>query len=97
MIAVKTPYRSLSSLARAALRHCALICLSAACSFALAQENSIESISANQQGSNVVVKIALKNPVAKPPIGFAITSPARIALDFSDRQVDPGNRSRRCT
>jgi type IV pilus assembly protein PilQ len=83
MIAVKTHYRSLSSLTRTALRHCALICLSAACSFALAQENVIESINANQQGSNVVVKITLKNPVAKPPIGFAITSPARIALDFS--------------
>src|SRR5690606_33027632 len=46
-------------------------------------ENSIESISANQQGSNVTVKIAMKNPVQKPPIGFSITSPARIALDFA--------------
>ncbi len=49
----------------------------------VAQENVIESISANQQGSNVIVKVLLKNPLVKPPIGFSINSPARIALDFS--------------
>lgn len=48
----------------------------------LAQENAIESISTNQQGSNVIVKVTLKNPPEKSPIGFSITSPARIALDF---------------
>ncbi|HEX7649733.1 MAG TPA: type IV pilus secretin PilQ [Noviherbaspirillum sp.] len=50
---------------------------------AFAQENAIESITASQQGANVIVKVALKNAVSKPPIGFSITSPARIALDFS--------------
>ncbi|MDQ2822720.1 MAG: type IV pilus secretin PilQ [Pseudomonadota bacterium] len=45
-------------------------------------ENAIESISANQQGGNVILNIAMKNPVAKAPIGFSITNPARIALDF---------------
>jgi type IV pilus assembly protein PilQ len=44
--------------------------------------NAIESISANQQGANVIVKIALKNAPDKLPIGFAITNPPRIALDF---------------
>ncbi|MBB3120213.1 type IV pilus secretin PilQ [Pseudoduganella violacea] len=44
--------------------------------------NAIESITANQQGSNVIVKIALRNAPAKPPLGFAITNPSRIALDF---------------
>ncbi|MYM95291.1 type IV pilus secretin PilQ [Duganella vulcania] len=44
--------------------------------------NAIEAITANQQGSNVIVKIALRNPPAKLPIGFAITNPPRIALDF---------------
>jgi type IV pilus assembly protein PilQ len=47
-----------------------------------APDNAIESISANQQGANVVLNIAMKNPVARAPIGFSITSPARIALDF---------------
>ncbi|ELX12189.1 type IV pilus assembly protein PilQ [Janthinobacterium sp. HH01] len=44
--------------------------------------NAIEAITANQQGSNVIVKIALKNAPDKLPIGFAITNPPRIALDF---------------
>ena len=44
--------------------------------------NAIESISSNQQGSNVIVKIALKHAPEKLPIGFAITNPPRIALDF---------------
>ncbi|MET0963346.1 MAG: AMIN domain-containing protein, partial [Noviherbaspirillum sp.] len=62
---------------------CVAVCIAGAFGVSHAQENSIESISANQQGSNVIVKIAMKNPVVKPPIGFAITSPARIALDFA--------------
>ena len=49
---------------------------------ARAQDNAIESITANQQGSNVVVNIAMKNAPAKLPIGFSITNPTRIALDF---------------
>lgn len=44
--------------------------------------NAIESITTNQQGANVIVKIALKNAPEKLPIGFAITNPPRIALDF---------------
>ena len=47
-----------------------------------AASNAIESISANRQGANVIVKIALKNAPEKAPIAFAITNPARIALDF---------------
>lgn len=61
----------------------AFICLAMICGAATAQENAIQAITATQQGSNVVVKVELKNPLAKPPIGFSITNPARIALDFS--------------
>jgi type IV pilus assembly protein PilQ len=57
---------------------------------ALAQQNAIEAISANQQGANVIVKVTLKQPVVKPPIGFSITNPARIALDFSGTANDTG-------
>jgi type IV pilus assembly protein PilQ len=46
------------------------------------QPNAIESITTNQQGSNVIVKIGLKNAPDKLPINFAITNPPRIALDF---------------
>jgi type IV pilus assembly protein PilQ len=49
---------------------------------ALAEDNAIESISANQQGGNVVIRVAMKEAPAKPPIGFSITNPSRIALDF---------------
>ena len=67
----------------ALVRRCAAVCIAGAFGVGHAQENSIESITANQQGSNVIVKVAMKNPVQKPPIGFSITSPARIALDFA--------------
>ena len=51
---------------------------------AFAQSNSIESIAANQQGVNLIVKVTLKNPIVKSPLGFSISNPARIALDFAD-------------
>jgi type IV pilus assembly protein PilQ len=44
--------------------------------------NAIESITARQQGANVVVKIALRRAPDKLPLNFAISNPARIALDF---------------
>lgn len=59
-----------------------LLALGAQGAQAQVQDNAIESITANQQGANVVLNIAMKNAPAKPPIGFAITNPARIALDF---------------
>jgi type IV pilus assembly protein PilQ len=56
--------------------------LALAAGAALAQDNAIESITAHQQGANVVLSIALKNPPVRPPIGFSISNPSRIALDF---------------
>ncbi|UGQ46777.1 type IV pilus secretin PilQ [Massilia endophytica] len=65
------------------LRQCgAALALAGTAVLAYAQGNSIESVTANQQGSNLIVKIAMKNPPEKLPIGFAITNPPRIALDF---------------
>ena len=83
MIAFKKQVTKLNSFARKILALCAVIGFASGASLAQAQENAIESINANQQGANVVVKVVLKNPVTKPPIGFSITSPARIALDFA--------------
>ena len=60
-----------------------LALLTGLCGAAAAEENAIQSISASQQGANIIVRVAMKNPVAKAPIGFSITSPARIALDFA--------------
>jgi type IV pilus assembly protein PilQ len=58
-----------------------LLALASACAWA--QDNAIESISANQQGGNVVIKVAMKEAPKQLPIGFSITNPARIALDFA--------------
>jgi type IV pilus assembly protein PilQ len=63
-------------------RLAAALLLIATAGAALAQDNAIESITANQQGANVVINVAMKKAPAKPPIGFSITNPARIALDF---------------
>ncbi|NYE63533.1 type IV pilus assembly protein PilQ [Duganella sp. 1224] len=49
---------------------------------AVAAGNAIESITANQQGANVVVRIALRRAPQQLPLSFAISNPARIALDF---------------
>lgn len=84
MIAVNNQNERLRAIARKTMRQCVFACFALAGGTALAQSNAIESINANQQGGNVVVKIGMKNPVVKPPIGFSITSPARIALDFAD-------------
>lgn len=70
-----------------------MLCLLLAGSQVLAQapaDNAIEAIVASQQGANVIIKVTLKKPVAKAPLGFAITSPARIALDFPNVSNDTG-------
>ncbi len=82
MIAFKNQCKNADAMTRKAWQILTVALLGSVCTFASAQENAIESITANQQGSNVIVKVALKNPVIKPPIGFTITNPARIALDF---------------
>jgi type IV pilus assembly protein PilQ len=83
MIALIKPYKSLGAIAHKAMRQCTFVIFSLACSLVLAEENAIESITANQQDANVIVKVKLKSPVARPPIGFSITNPARIAFDFA--------------
>ncbi len=60
------------------------------CSAAFAQTNSIESLTANQQGANIIVKITLKKPLEKLPLGFAIANPSRIAIDFADVSNNTG-------
>jgi len=60
---------------------------------AAAQGNAIESITANQQGANVVLNIGMREAPAKAPIGFSITNPARIALDFGATSNATGKTS----
>lgn len=49
---------------------------------ALAQENAIEKVTANQAGSAVTLTIQMKAPVKDAPANFSVTNPSRIALDF---------------
>jgi type IV pilus assembly protein PilQ len=61
----------------------ALICMVGfSVSATAAEDNAITSISANQQGANVIVKINFKRPLSSQPTAFSILSPARIAFDF---------------
>lgn len=78
---VKIRFAAPAWLARAAAALMLLTCAGAV----LAQGNAIESITANQQGANVVINVAMREVPARAPIGFVITNPsqpARIALDF---------------
>lgn len=45
-------------------------------------QNAIESVTSSVQGGTELVRIDLTQPLAAVPNGFAIQSPARIALDF---------------
>lgn len=73
----------LSVVRQKALMLGALLCLLVSGVPAMAAEdNAITSINANQQGSNVIVKISFKRPLATQPTAFAVISPARIAFDF---------------
>jgi type IV pilus assembly protein PilQ len=82
MIALEKRYKQFGNSQRA-IKQYALLFLLALSGAAFAQENTITSVTANQQGANVIVRVVFKNPVTKPPIGFSITNPSRIALDFA--------------
>ena len=49
---------------------------------ALAQANTIDSITTTQQGQNLIVKITFSHPLQGTPAGFSVATPPRIALDF---------------
>ncbi len=90
MIALRMNGATLTGLA---IRMGALLALVIGGNSAQAQDNAIESITAQQQGSNVVVNIAMRNTPTKLPIGFAITNPTRIALDFGATTNGTGKTS----
>jgi len=56
---------------------------------ALAQ-GAIQSVTGSLQDGSEVLRIELSQPLAAPPSGFAIQSPARIALDFPGTQNASG-------
>ena len=44
--------------------------------------NSIEAVNVAQQGSDIAVRIDMKEALTSPPAGFSVANPARVALDF---------------
>ena len=45
-------------------------------------QNAMQNVTGSMQGGSEIVRIDLTEAVSTPPSGFAIQSPARIALDF---------------
>jgi type IV pilus assembly protein PilQ len=83
MIGLTLPGLRATSL-RKATQLGALLVLATVGHEALAQPNAIESVTASQQGDNVVVKVTMQTAPAAVPTGFVIANPSRIALDFGD-------------
>jgi len=44
--------------------------------------NAIEAVNVAQQGSDIAIRIDLKEALTSPPAGFSVANPARVALDF---------------
>ena len=75
---------SLRALARKTAGLCMCIGLVGITGAASAQgKNAIEGIQAQQADGNIVVTVSMKEPLAQEPIGFSITNPARVVLDFA--------------
>ena len=55
--------------------------------------NTIEAVNVAQQGSDVALRIDLKEPLSSPPPGFSVANPAKIALDFQSTANGLGRNS----
>jgi type IV pilus assembly protein PilQ len=65
----------------------AALALAVAAPLAWAQgaKNAVESVTFSAiQGGKIVVRVGLKDPLAAPPQGFAVTNPPRIAIDLPE-------------
>src|SRR6476661_352904 len=62
-----------------------VLAIAAPAAWAQAARNSVESLDFSAiQGGKIVVKVGLKEPLAAPPQGFAVSNPPRIAIDLPD-------------
>ena len=75
-------------------RHCWLAVVSLLiCHIAWAQ-NSIEAVSASQQGADLIVKLTLSQPIAAAPASFSVSNPPRVAFDFPGTSNALGTNSK---
>ena len=58
------------------------LALSLGASVSVMAQNSIQAVSSTQQGGADVVRIELSEPLASVPVGFAIQTPPRVAIDL---------------
>jgi hypothetical protein len=63
-------------------RNAALVIAATLAATAAMAQSAIEAVTGTLQGGAEVVRVELSQPLAAVPTGFAIQSPARIALDF---------------
>ena len=49
-------------------------------------QNKITALSVSEAGSDTIIKVQLAAPLEKPPTGFTINLPPRIALDFPNTE-----------
>ncbi|MCL4744876.1 MAG: AMIN domain-containing protein, partial [Burkholderiaceae bacterium] len=62
----------------------------AAAGAAAAQGNAIESVTAASQGATTLVRIKLASPLKEQPPSFSVSSPARVAVDFTATENKTG-------
>jgi type IV pilus assembly protein PilQ len=55
--------------------------------------NAIQTLQATRVGSNIVVRLGLKQPLKGQPAAFSVASPARIALDLPGTENGLGKNS----
>jgi type IV pilus assembly protein PilQ len=90
MIGLKKQTLGWGAIVRKTWHKLTIVCTLAICGTAFAQENAIQSVTANQQGADVIVKIKMKGAITNPPLDFKITNPARVVLDFPMTGNDTG-------
>jgi type IV pilus assembly protein PilQ len=82
---VTTTFRIPSTGKLGAALAAAAFALAAPLAWAQAARNAVESVTfTSVQGGKIQVKVGLKEPLAAPPQGFAVTNPPRIAIDLPD-------------
>src|ERR1700712_568678 len=64
------------------LRAASLTLLTLGAAVAVHAQNAIEAVNSSMQSGSEVIRVDLTQPLTAPPAGFAIQTPARIALDF---------------
>ncbi|MGJ7495732.1 type IV pilus secretin PilQ [Variovorax sp. RT4R15] len=64
------------------LRAAGAMLLALGAAAAVHAQNAIEAVTTSMQSGSEVIRIDLTQPLTAPPTGFAIQTPARIALDF---------------